>query len=104
MNKKTHSSFNQPHTFNISKKLTADAMIAYYLDGQEVFKKVSYIINQDPLYIWHKLYGSGNKLSLAKCAHNKLMQVMQQKYPELYKVKEKNKLLYKLKNLTSTGE
>lgn len=78
-------------------------MMAYHLDDKEVFKKVSQVISHDPLYIWNKLYSSGNKLSLAKCAHNKLMQVMQQKYPELYKAKEKKKLLYKSKNLSHTG-
>lgn len=96
MNQKTHSSFNQTHTFNISKKLTADAMMIYHLDGKKVFEKVSHVINHDPLYIWNKLYGVGNKLSLAKCAHKKLMLIIQKLHPELYEAKEKKKLLYKV--------
>lgn len=56
---------------------------------------MGHVINHDPLYIWNKLYGSGDKLSLAKCAHNKLMQVMQHRYPDLYMAKEKKKLQYK---------
>jgi hypothetical protein len=85
----------QKHTFNVSKKLTADSLMPYFIDGEKVFKKVSHVINHDPLYIWNMLYGNGNKLSLAKCAHNKLMQIMQQAHPDLFKAKEKRKLLHK---------
>lgn len=95
MNQKAHSSFNQPHTFNLSKKLTADSMMPYIVDGKKVFRKVSHVIQHDPLYVWNKLYGVGNKLSLAKCAYNRLAQIIQNKHPELYEKKEKKKLLYK---------
>lgn len=87
--------FPQPHTFSISKKLTADSMMIYSINGKKVFEKVSNLINNDPLYVWNKLYGTGNKLSLAKCAYNKLAQIIQQAHPELYEAKEKKKLLYK---------
>lgn len=83
------------HTFNASKKLTADSLIKYSYDGKVVYKKLSHIISIDPLYIWNKLYGKDTKLSLAGCAHKKLMQVMQQKYPDLYAAKEKKRLRYK---------
>jgi hypothetical protein len=95
MNQKAHSSFYQPHTFILSKKLTADSMMIYSVDGKNIFKKVSHVIQHDPLYVWNKLYGVGNKLSLAKCAYNKLAQIIQNKHPELYETKEKKKLLYK---------
>ena len=87
--------FPQPHTFNVSKKLTADSMMPYSIDGKKVFMKVSHVIQHDPLYVWNKLYGVGNKLSLAKCAYNKLAQIIQNKHPELYEAKEKRKHLYK---------
>ena len=87
--------FPQPHTFNVSKKLTADSMMIYSINGKKVFEKVSHVIIHDPVYVWNKLYGVGNKLSLTKCAYNKLAQIMQQAHPELYKKKEKKKLLYK---------
>ena len=95
MNQKAHSSFDQPHTFILSKRLTADSMMPYSIDGKKVFKKVSHVIQHDPLYIWNKLYGVGNKFSLAKCAHSKLMRIMQQAHPDLYKAKERRKLLHK---------
>ena len=87
--------FPQPHTFNVSKKLTSDSMMIYSINGKKVFEKVSHLINNDPLYVWNKLYGVGNKFSLAKCAHNKLAQIIQNKHPELYEAKEKRKHLYK---------
>ena len=87
--------FPQPHTFNVSKKLTSDSMMIYSINGKKVFEKVSHLINNDPLYVWNKLYGVGNKLSLAKCAYNKLAQIIQNKHPELYEAKEKRKHLYK---------
>jgi hypothetical protein len=95
MNQKANSSFDQPHTFNLSKRLTADSMMPYSIDGKKVFRKVSHVIQHDPLYVWNKLYGVGNKLSLAKCAYNRLAQIIQNKHPELYEKKEKKKLLYK---------
>ena len=87
--------FPQPHTFNVSKRLTADSMMIYSINGKKVFEKVSHLINNDPLYVWNMLYGVGNKLSLAKCAYNKLAQIIQNKHPELYEAKEKRKHLYK---------
>ena len=87
--------FPQPHTFNVSKKLTSDSMMIYSINGKKVFEKVSHVINNDPLYVWNKLYSVGNKLSLAKCAYNKLAQIIQKQHPELYETKEKKKLLYK---------
>jgi hypothetical protein len=87
--------FPQPHTFNVSKKLTADSMMIYSINGKKVFEKVSHVINNDPIYVWNKLYGVGNKLSLTKCAHSKLMRIMQQAHPHLYKEKEQRKHLYK---------
>ena len=87
--------FPQPHTFNVSKKLTSDSMMIYSINGKKVFEKVSHLINNDPLYVWNKLYGVGNKLSLAKCAYNRLAQIIQNKHPELYEAKEKRKHLYK---------
>lgn len=80
------------HTFTISNKLTADSMIPYMDNGIQVYRKLSYLITHDPLYVWNRLYNSNQKLSLAKCAHNKLMQVMQSRHPDLYKAKEKKKL------------
>jgi hypothetical protein len=87
--------FPQPHTFSISKKLTADSMMIYSINGKKVFEKVSHLINNDPVYVWNKLYGVGNKLSLTKCAHSKLMRIMQQAHPDLYKAKEQRKLLHR---------
>jgi len=87
--------FPQPHTFNVSKKLTSDSMMIYSINGKKVFEKVSHLINNDPLYVWNKLYSVGNKLSLTKCAYNRLAQIIQQAHPELYETKEKKKLLYK---------
>ena len=87
--------FPQPHTFNVSKKLTSDSMMIYSINGKKVFEKVSHLINNDPLYVWNKLYGVGNKFSLAKCAYNKLAQIIQNKHPELYEAKEKRKLLHR---------
>jgi hypothetical protein len=87
--------FPQPHTFNVSKKLTADSMMIYSINGKKVFEKVSHVINNDPLYVWNQLYGVGNKLSLTKCAHSKLMRIIQQVHPELYEAKEKKKLLFR---------
>ena len=87
--------FPQPHTFNVSKRLTADSMMIYSINGKKVFEKVSHLINNDPLYVWNKLYSVGNKLSLTKCAHNKLAQIIQNKHPELYEAKEKRRHLYK---------
>ena len=87
--------FPQPHTFSISKRLTADSMMIYSINGKKVFEKVSHLINNDPLYVWNKLYGVGNKLSLTKCAYNRLAQIIQDKHPELYETKEKKKHLYK---------
>ena len=95
MNQKAHSSFDQPHTFNISKRLTSDSMMIYSVDGKKVYRKVNHVIQHDPLYVWNKLYGTGNKLSLAKCAHKKLMLMIQKLHPELFEAKEKKKLLYK---------
>jgi hypothetical protein len=86
--------FPQPHTFNVSKKLTADSMMIYSVDGKNIFKKVSHLISRDPLYVWNKLYGVGNKFSLTKCAHSKLMRIMQQAHPHLYRAKERRKLLH----------
>ena len=86
--------FPQPHTFNVSKKLTSDSMMIYSINGKKVFEKVSHLINNDPLYVWNKLYGVGNKLSLTKCAYSKLMRIMQQAHPDLYKEKEKRKLFH----------
>jgi len=87
--------FTQPHTFNVSKKLTADSMMLYCINGKCDYRTVSHLINKDPLYVWNKLYGTGNKFSLAKCAHSKLMRIMQQAHLDLYKAKEKRKLLHK---------
>jgi hypothetical protein len=87
--------FPQPHTFNVSKKLTADSMMIYSINGKKVFEKVSHLINNDPLYVWNQLYGVGNKLSLTKCAYNRLAQIIQNKHPELYEKKEKKKHLYR---------
>ena len=70
-------------------------MMIYSINGKKVFEKVSHLINNDPLYVWNKLYGVGNKLSLAKCAYNKLALIIQKAHPELYETKEKKKLLYK---------
>ena len=86
--------FPQPHTFSISKKLTADSMMIYSINGKKVFEKVSHLINNDPLYVWNQLYGVGNKLSLTKCAHSKLMRIIQQAHQDLYKAKERRKLLH----------
>jgi len=85
----------QPHTFSISKKLTADSMMKYCVNDKCDKETLSHLISRDPVYVWNKLYGVGNKLSLAKCAYNRLAQIIQNKHPELYKKKEKKKLLYK---------
>ena len=95
MNQKTHSSFNQTHTFNISKKLTADSMMKYCINGKCESDTLSHLISRDPVYVWKTLYGTGNKLSLAKCSYNRLAQIIQKEHPELYEAKEKKKLLYK---------
>jgi hypothetical protein len=87
--------FPQPHTFNVSKRLTADSMMIYSINGKKVFEKVSHLINNDPLYVWNKIYGIGNKISLTKCAHSKLMRIIQQAHPELYEAKERRKLLFR---------
>lgn len=87
--------FPQPHTFNVSKKLTADSMMIYSINGKCDKDTLSHLISRDPVYVWNKLYSVGNKLSLAKCAYNKLAQIIQQAHPELYDAKEKKKLLYK---------
>jgi hypothetical protein len=92
----------QHHTFSISKKLTADSMMPYCLDGKKVFKKVSHVIQHDPLYVWNRLYSGGNNLSLAKCAHNKLMLIMLKRHPDLYMAKEKKKLQYKKHTIAIT--
>jgi hypothetical protein len=87
--------FPQPHTFSISKKLTADSMMIYSINCKKVFEKVSHLIKNDPIYVWNKLYGVGNKFSLTKCAHSKLMRIIQQAHPELYEAKEKKKLMFR---------
>ena len=33
--------FPQPHTFNVSKKLTSDSMMIYSINGKKVFEKVN---------------------------------------------------------------
>ena len=86
--------FPQPHTFSISKRLTADSMMKYCVNGKCDKDTLSHLISRDPVYVWNKLYGVGNKLSLAKCAHSKLMRIMQQAHPDLYKAKERRKLLH----------
>ena len=40
-------------------------MMIYSINGKKVFEKVSHLINNDPIYVWNKLYGVGNKLSFA---------------------------------------
>jgi hypothetical protein len=84
--------------FNISNRLTADSMMPYVIDGKIVTRKVSYVINHDPLFVWDKLYGHSSKLSFAKCAHSKLMQVIKLKHPHLYTEKENKKLRHKAKH------
>lgn len=83
--------FPQPHTFNVSKRLTADSMMIYSINGKKVFEKVSHLINNDPLYVWNKLYGVGNKLSLAKCAYGRLIEVIKKDYPQLFLQQENRK-------------
>ena len=87
--------FPQPHTFSISKRLTADSMMKYCVNGKCDKDTLSHLISRDPVYVWNKLYGVGNKFSLAKCANNRLAQIIQKAHPELYETKEKKKLLYK---------
>ena len=70
-------------------------MMLYCINGKFDHKTVSHLIQHDPLYVWNKLFGVGNKLSLAKCAYNRLALIIQNKHPELYEAKEKKKLLYK---------
>jgi hypothetical protein len=70
-------------------------MMLYCINGKCDHKTVNHVIIHDPLYVWNKLYGVGNKLSLAKCAHSKLMRIIQQAHPELYEAKEKKKLLFR---------
>ncbi|GAA4092584.1 hypothetical protein [Mucilaginibacter panaciglaebae] len=80
-------------SYNLTSKLSSDSMLKLNYNREVVYKKVSFWIQHHPVSIWELLYRG--KISLAKDAHQKLMAVVQHRYPELYFKKEVRRLKYK---------
>jgi len=72
-------------------------MVAYSVDenGKTVWKRVGWLISNDPVFLWKTIYSKGNKIDLNAALYNRLVAIIQVKFPELYQQKEERKLRFK---------
>jgi len=72
-------------------------MIAYSTDenGKTVWKRVGWLISNDPVFLWNSLYNKGATIGLNTAVYNRLTAIIQTKFPHLYEAKEERKSRYK---------
>jgi hypothetical protein len=73
-------------------------MVAYSTDenGKTVWKRVGWLISNDPVFLWNSLYNKGGcTIGLNTSVYNRLTAVIQTKFPDLYEQKEERKARYK---------
>lgn len=72
-------------------------MVAYSIDedGKTVWKRVGWLISNDPVFLWNSLYGKGATIRLNTAVYNRLTAVIQTKFPDLYEKKEERKSRFK---------
>lgn len=72
-------------------------MVAYSIDenGKTIWKRVGWLISNDPVFLWNSLYNKGATIRLNTAVYNRLTAVIQTKFPDLYEKKEERKSRFK---------